>query len=129
MESLGLQNAPKFKTPEEEVAFLRAHIAERENALIESGREVPKEQIAHEALNQYRHYEPAEAIPGSASPACRSRTEGRQAACSGVNAENPAAAHVERVPSVGKLYSLPLIFGAQFVKYTSTTSKFRNIFY
>ncbi len=62
MESLGLQNAPKFKTPEEEVAFLRAHIAERENALIESGREVPKEQIAHEALNQYRHYEPAEVM-------------------------------------------------------------------
>jgi hypothetical protein len=40
MEGLKLDNVPKFKTPEEESAFLRAHIAEREKAISGSGQEV-----------------------------------------------------------------------------------------
>ena len=46
MEGFNLNNTPKFKTPQEELDFLRAHIAEREKALGEQGKEVNKEQLA-----------------------------------------------------------------------------------
>ena len=36
MEGFNLNNAPKFKTPQEELDFLRAHIAEKEKALEEN---------------------------------------------------------------------------------------------
>ncbi len=58
MEGFNLNNAPKFKTPEEELTFLRAHIAEREKALNEQGREVNKEDLAHNVISEYRKYEP-----------------------------------------------------------------------
>ncbi len=54
MENFSLNNIPKFKTPEEELQFLRAHIAEREQAMAHQGTEVTKEQLAHEALSTYR---------------------------------------------------------------------------
>jgi hypothetical protein len=54
MEGLNLNNVPKFKTPEEELAFLRAHIAEKEKVLMEQNKEVSKEGLAHEVLDQYR---------------------------------------------------------------------------
>ena len=54
MENFSLNNIPKFKTPEEELTFLRAHIAEREQAMVSQGVEVNKEKLAHEALSTYR---------------------------------------------------------------------------
>ncbi len=66
MESFSLNNAPKFKTPEEELVFLRAQIAEREKAIAGSGQEVVKEQAAHEILGQYRKFEPADVMHSSA---------------------------------------------------------------
>jgi hypothetical protein len=66
MESLNFNNAPKFKTPEEELAFLRAHIAEREKALSEQGKEVNKEDLAHTVISEYRKYEPEDVMHKSA---------------------------------------------------------------
>lgn len=66
MEGLNLNNTPKFKTPEEELAFLRAHIAEREKALSDSGQEVNKEALAHDVLTEYKKYEPSEVLHRSA---------------------------------------------------------------
>lgn len=60
--NFNLNNAPKFKTPEEELAFLRAHIAEREKALSLSGKEVNKEHLAHSVINEYRKFEPSEVL-------------------------------------------------------------------
>jgi len=58
MEGFNLNNAPKFKTPEEELAFLRAHIAEREKAISGQGIEINKEDLAHNVISEYRKLEP-----------------------------------------------------------------------
>ncbi|MEK7585966.1 MAG: type IV secretory system conjugative DNA transfer family protein [Patescibacteria group bacterium] len=66
MEGLNLNNMPKFKTPEEELNFLRAHITEREKALDKAGHEVSKEELAQDVLSEYRQYEPEEVMHPSA---------------------------------------------------------------
>ncbi|MFA6251172.1 MAG: TraM recognition domain-containing protein [Candidatus Paceibacterota bacterium] len=66
LEGLNLNNAPKFKTPQEELEFLRAHIAEREKAISGQGQEVNKEQLAHNVINEYKKYEPEEVMHKSA---------------------------------------------------------------
>ncbi len=66
MEGFNLNNAPKFKTPEEELDFLRAHIAEKEKALKEQGQEVNKEQLAHGVISEYRKFEPEDVMHKSA---------------------------------------------------------------
>lgn len=60
--NLNLNNAPKFKTPEEELAFLRAHIAEREKQLQEQGKEANKEHLAHNVINEYRKFAPEDVM-------------------------------------------------------------------
>ncbi len=46
---------PKFKTPEEELNFLRSHIAKREQELIDRGREENATHIAtHEVVSDYK---------------------------------------------------------------------------
>jgi hypothetical protein len=62
MEGINLDNTPKFKTPQEELEFLRAHIAEREKALGEQGKEVNKQELAHNVISEYRKYEPEEVM-------------------------------------------------------------------
>ncbi len=66
MEGFNLNNAPKFKTPQEELDFLRAHIAEREKALADGGKEVNKEELAHNLLSEYRKFEPNDVMHKSA---------------------------------------------------------------
>lgn len=66
MEGINLNNTPKFKTPQEELEFLRAHIAEREKAINDQGQEANKEQLAHNVLNEYKKYEPQEVMHKSA---------------------------------------------------------------
>jgi len=66
MENFNFNNAPKFKTPEEELIFLRAHLAEREKALQEQGKEVSKESLAHDAIKEYKKLEPKEVMHKSA---------------------------------------------------------------
>lgn len=62
MEGLNFNNAPKFKTPQEELDFLRAHIKEREEALKEEGKEANKEDLAHNIISEYRKYEPQDVM-------------------------------------------------------------------
>ena len=66
MEGINLNNAPKFKTPQEELEFLRAHIAEREKAINGQGKEVNKEDLAHNVLTEYRKFEPEDVMHKSA---------------------------------------------------------------
>lgn len=66
MESFSLNSAPKFKTPQEELEFLRAHIAKTEQENQEKGTEVPREVLAHSVLQEYKKYEPADVMHKSA---------------------------------------------------------------
>src|SRR3989339_537157 len=63
---LKLENTPKFKTPQEELDFLRAHIAEREKALTGQGKEVNKEDLAHNVISEYKKFEPEDVMHKSA---------------------------------------------------------------
>ena len=45
---------PKFKSPEEEIAFLREQVSQKEKALISAGQEAKREKIAEETLNAYK---------------------------------------------------------------------------
>ncbi len=60
MENLNLNNMPKFKTTQEELEFLRAHVAEREKALNDQGKEVNKELLTHDVISEYKKHEPEE---------------------------------------------------------------------
>ncbi len=50
---------PQFKSPEEELLFLRAHVAERERQLREQGAEANKLEIANNAITAYKQAEKA----------------------------------------------------------------------
>ncbi|MEI8130436.1 MAG: type IV secretion system DNA-binding domain-containing protein [bacterium] len=54
MESFEAKNIPQFKSPEEEVAYLRAHLEKQERALALKGEEANKEKIADETIKAYR---------------------------------------------------------------------------
>jgi hypothetical protein len=60
MENFSLQNAPKFKDAQEELAFLRAHIAEREQALSEQGQDINKESLTSDVISEYKKFDPAD---------------------------------------------------------------------
>jgi len=66
MEGFNLNNAPKFKTAQEELDFLRAHIAEKEKALNERGQEINKETLAQDLIHEYRKFEPGDVMHQSA---------------------------------------------------------------
>ncbi len=54
MESFEPMAMPKFKNPEEEIAFLRAQVAQKEKELTASGAEAKRENIAQETLSAYK---------------------------------------------------------------------------
>ncbi|MDD3662340.1 MAG: hypothetical protein PHT84_00550, partial [Candidatus Pacebacteria bacterium] len=62
MENFKFENSPKFKNPEEELAFLRARLIEKEKALQEKGVETSKETIADSIIREYKNYEPKEVM-------------------------------------------------------------------
>lgn len=62
MEEFNLKNIPKFKNAEEELAFLRTHIAEREKVISGQNKEINKEEVAHGIISEYRKYEPEEVM-------------------------------------------------------------------
>jgi hypothetical protein len=66
MENYSLNNAPKFKNAEEELTFLRAHLAEKEANLKLAGLEANKERVATGLINEYKKLEPAEVMHKSA---------------------------------------------------------------
>jgi len=62
MEGLNFENVSKFKTPQEELDFLRAHIAQREKEIGEQGKEANKENLAHEVISEYKKYKPEDVM-------------------------------------------------------------------
>ena len=65
MESFRPVQMPKFKSPQEEIDFLRAQVAQKENALAEAGLEVNREKIATDTLNAYKEKTPKEVLHSS----------------------------------------------------------------
>ena len=66
MEPSFFKEMPKFKTPEEELDYLRAHVAKREQELIEIGHfENAKENAAGEVVEAYRGVPVEQALHGS----------------------------------------------------------------
>ncbi len=66
METFARQEVPKFSSPEEEIAFLRASIAQKEKALLERGMEVNRERIASETIKSYAELPAKEVLAKSA---------------------------------------------------------------
>lgn len=62
MESFNFDNAPKFKDAQEELSYLRAKLRERERAIVESGSDISREQLAHDAIHEYRKIDPEEIL-------------------------------------------------------------------
>jgi len=63
MESSFLKEMPKFKTPTEELDFLRSHVAKREQELIEKGRfEYAEENAARDVLSEYKEIPAKEVV-------------------------------------------------------------------
>ena len=54
MESFEARALPQFRSPQEEIAFLRAQVMEKESALKEAGIESTREAIADEAVRAYK---------------------------------------------------------------------------
>ena len=54
MEGLPLGQSPKFKSPEEEIAFLRAKIAEREQLIQEAGGSANQEKVVEATIEEYK---------------------------------------------------------------------------
>ena len=55
MESFEAKMLPQFRSAEEEVAFLRAHIADQEKAMTSAGTPKTKEEIADETIRAYKN--------------------------------------------------------------------------
>lgn len=66
MEKSFFKEMPKFKTPEEELEYLRAHVAEREAELIKVGHfENAKDGAAKEVINAYKEVPAGDAVHAS----------------------------------------------------------------
>ncbi len=66
MEKPFLSGMPKFKTPEEELSYLRARISKREEELIELGHfENAKENAAKDIMGVYKNIPPEQVLHGS----------------------------------------------------------------
>jgi hypothetical protein len=63
MEQNSLNNLPKFESAEEELAFLREHVARREREISGAGQEVTPEQIAKQTIEQYKQIPSEEILP------------------------------------------------------------------
>lgn len=69
METFNFNNAPKFKNPEEELSYLRAQLAEKEQQLDKAGEYVNREGLAHDAIAEYKKISPIEVMhPSVAMP-------------------------------------------------------------
>ena len=62
MEPSFFSEMPKFKTPAEELDFLRAHVAERERELIEKGSFESAENVARDTISKYKNIPAKEII-------------------------------------------------------------------
>jgi len=62
MEELKFKESQKFKNPEDELAFLRERLAEKEKEVLSSSREASKEELAEDIISEYKKYPPKEVI-------------------------------------------------------------------
>ncbi len=63
MKGLNLENKKvKFKTPQEELEFLRSCLLDKENFLIEQGEGANREELSDEIISEYKQYEPKEVL-------------------------------------------------------------------
>lgn len=62
METFTPEKLPQFRSVEEEVAFLRAHLAEKEKAIADSGIEKKREDITSETIKAYKELPTAEVL-------------------------------------------------------------------
>ena len=56
--------APHIRTPEEELAYLRAQVEEKERELAERTKETPRSHVVHERIRHYTHEAPDRLAPG-----------------------------------------------------------------
>jgi len=63
MENQFFNNLPKFESPEEEISYLRKHIASREQKLNQEGTPLSQEKIAKDALDAYKIIPSEKIIP------------------------------------------------------------------
>jgi hypothetical protein len=76
MEGSFLSEMPKFKTPEEELSYLRAHVAKREQELIDKGQlENAKENAVKEIIGEYKE-KPLEEVVHRDNVISKKETEG-----------------------------------------------------
>lgn len=61
MEGMNLRDMPKFTTPEEELDYLRAHVAKKEKELIDKGHFEHAENVASAVIEEYKKI-PAEEV-------------------------------------------------------------------
>lgn len=62
MEFGGSREAPKFKTPEEELSYLREKVAQHEQSLASQNIEKSREEATHETLSAYKKADSAEVL-------------------------------------------------------------------
>src|SRR4051812_25288769 len=62
MENVGAQLEQKFKTPEEEVAYLRQQVAERERELAARGAEVARDEVIADKVKDYSYVQPKQVL-------------------------------------------------------------------
>lgn len=75
MESFEAKQLPQFQSAEEEVAYLRAHLAEQEKTLAAQGLEASREAIANDTIQAYKEMETSAVLhPTQQMPAAE--TEG-----------------------------------------------------
>ena len=66
---------PQFKSPQEEIDFLRAQVAQKEQALVSSGMEVDREKIAQETLAAYKEKAVSEVLHPSQQMSEKEQTQ------------------------------------------------------
>lgn len=62
MQEPSFKEMPKFKTPDEELDFLRAHVAKREQELKDAGQHEQVEGVAHDVISQYKNLSPKDVL-------------------------------------------------------------------
>ncbi len=62
MEGIGIGSEQKFKTPQEELDYLRVEVAKREKEMIDNGNDANLEKIVSEKLHEYKKSAPTEVL-------------------------------------------------------------------
>src|SRR5437870_4478831 len=61
--AFSFKEMPKFKSPDEELSYLRAHVAAKEQELMDAGRFEHAKDVASNVISEYKQVPIAEVIP------------------------------------------------------------------